>query len=70
LADALERLMLNPEERRALAATGQANVQRLFSLETLAEETARIFEQAQNAHSQQSVPSAHDDGYMLSRLRR
>lgn len=51
LAEAIERLMLNPNERMALAATGQTNVRRRFSLETLAKETARIFEKAHQSHS-------------------
>ncbi len=50
LAEGLEKLLLDPIQRRELATMGQANVRRLFSLEALAEETARIFEQVHQSH--------------------
>lgn len=60
LADALEQLMLDAELRRELATVGQTNVRKLFTLEALAAETARIFERhhRQNLNPVPRAPSA------------
>ncbi len=51
LAEALETLMLDADLRRELATTGQANVRKSFTLEALAEQTARILSEARSRES-------------------
>ncbi|MDB6016705.1 MAG: hypothetical protein JWR19_1194 [Pedosphaera sp.] len=50
LADALEQLLLNPEQARALGANGQKAVREKFNAEHMAHETLRAYEAVLSRH--------------------